>query len=265
MRVPMNNNISTTTNRKERGNINGLPSGIQTKEITKSKQRRVRRKERQRHQHNHRHHEQSERLVVTINGKPAGSIGANHPHVERIRNATSGGRLNPNSAEFYAATPKPECSVLVKGIPWAATNSVIRAHFAAVCGTGCVPRVSILRRPISGENSNLAWVSLRNEKSAQDALGLNGSTLLLQKIHVMPKESEAARREVAKMNKESMTMYFPDPEVFNWGEEAVDRSRFKYVRGENNGVGGDVDRGVGAPMAVEVHTVSRVVKKEEGL
>ncbi|KAH7620856.1 hypothetical protein Ndes2526B_g04790 [Nannochloris sp. 'desiccata'] len=249
MRVPMKDDISANTrknnNKKERRK-HKLPHGIQDHAITKGKQRRVR---------------QQERSVVTINGRPAGRIGANHSQVEQFRNRANS--LNPNNAAFYAATPKSECSVLVKGIPRTATNPIIRVHFAALCGP--VPRVSILKRPISGENSDLAWVSLRNEKSAQDALMLNGSTMLLEQIHVWPKESEEARREVAKMNKDSMNMYMPDPEMVGWGEEAVDRSRFKYVRGENGRAAGDRGhggRGVGAPTAMEIQT--SVVVKEEG-
>jgi len=256
MRVSMENDmkdISANTrkkNKKRRGKKR-LPTDIHGKIISKGTYRRMRQ------QLQHRPQQRSERLIVTINGRPAESIEADHPQVQQIRNSANS--LNPNNAAFYAATPKAECSVLVKGVSGRATNTILRAHFAAVCGP--VPRVSILKRPISGENSDLAWVSLKNEKVAQDALVLDGSTLLLGKIHVWPKESEEARREVAKMNKESMNMYMPDPEIFGWGEEAVDRSRFKYVRKENGGADGGVGgQGIGVPMEVQ----RSAVVKEEG-
>ena len=162
---------------------------------------------------------------------------------------------NPNNAEFYAAKPKTECSVLVKGLAPIATNYIIRAHFSSVFGP--VPRVSILKRPISGENSDLAWVSLRSEHAAQAALQLNGSTLLAKQISVWPKESVEARQEVAKMNKESMEMYMPDMSMFGWGQEEeeeqeYDPRRFKYVRGQDgNGGGGGGGGGGGEAMEVQ--------------
>jgi hypothetical protein len=259
MRVPMNDDDpispSTTNNNiiNNRNNNNRNLPTIQNNTISKNKQRKLNKRRRGNAQ---RCQGRQERFVVTVNGRPVDTIGAQHPQVERIISSRPNS-MNPNNAAFYAATPKKECSVLVQGLAGTATNAVIRRHFSSLCGP--IPRVSILKRPISGENSDLAWVSLQSEKAAQDALQLNGSTLLLKKIKVWPKESEQARREVAKMNEESMDMYLPDNGMFGWGpyaEMLVDRRRFKYVREGSGGAGG-------GPVAMEVQ--AGVVVKEEGV
>jgi hypothetical protein len=273
VRVPMEHPHVDNNRRNIHMHDFRLPQSVRKKIIAKMGSRtknkkafqKEMRKEKRRLLNQQRYPRDSNRLVVTINGRPVDSIDADHPQVERLHSEKANSQ-NPN-ATFYAATPKAECAVLVKGLPPAVTNSNIRAHFAAKCGP--IPRISILKRPISGEPSNLAWASLLSERATRDALSLNGSMMMRHTIHVWRKESEEAKREVHAMNKESMGMYAPpDPYSmlgFGWGEdfppaEEEDwRSRFKYVRPQNDGGSG----GGAAPVAMEVQRGP--VVKEEGI
>lgn len=151
-------------------------------------------------------------VVVTVKGHEVGIVPA--MEVATAAPIMPGQGLQEESAVDPKAVPKPECSVLVKGIPANATNAVVRAHFG-VCGP--VPRVSILKKPVTGEQSDLAWVSFRSEKAANKALLLSGSSFLLEKIMVWPKESAEARTAVESMNNEGFAGAISDPFGLTFG------------------------------------------------
>ena len=156
--------------------------------------------------HRQQRHQQGATVVVTVGGKEVGMV----PAVEVATTAVPimPGQIQGEDLQDKESIPKGECSVLVKGIPMNATNAVIRAHFS-VCGP--VPRVSILKKPVTGDQSDLAWVSFKTEKAAQKALLLSGSSFLLENIAVWPKESPEAREAVESMNNESFEAAMMDP------------------------------------------------------
>ena len=149
-------------------------------------------------------------VVITVNGRPVTTTTAlpeglnisnetrNHQQHRHRHHHHQGGSIR----DAAGADLNPECAILVAGLPPLATNSTIRGYFMKLCGP--VPRVSILKRPISGQQSDLAWVSLRSEVAAQRALRLNDSMLMNSKIAVFPKESDEARAAVVAMNEASM-------------------------------------------------------------
>ena len=132
-------------------------------------------------------------------------------------------------------------AVLVKGIPTAAPPPVIKAHFS-VCGR--VTRLSLLRDRSTGERSNLAWVEFAGVKQAQKALKLTGSTLLLSRLTVWPKDSAEACAEVEQLNMHAFAATMPGPPglPMPWGGgpgRGRGRGRkFSYVRDAAAGSGG---------------------------
>ncbi|GAB4816224.1 hypothetical protein N2152v2_003270 [Parachlorella kessleri] len=153
-------------------------------------------------------------------GAVAGSLQADHEllrlrmrrmelELTRLRaEGSQGSKAAKDAAASAAKLSLAQRSVTVTGVHPSATEAVLSAHFR-FCGG--VARVTLLKDPVTGESSGMAWVQFATPEGAQRALDLSGSSLLQRTITVVPKESPAAKAATSRLLKRSQSYPPPQP------------------------------------------------------